>query len=336
MHLWVDAMRSALYGPDGFYLRQAPSGHFRTSASASPQYAVALAGLAATVDEALGHPTVFDLVDVGAGDGSLVARMLGALAPDLAGRTRAVAIDLRRRPESLPETVEWENRAPGEVTGLLMAHELLDNVPCEVVERVDGQLRLVRVDSDGRETLGPPPDDEQRRWLDRWWPLGSDGDRAECGAARDQMWDQLVGALSTGLALAVDFGHLRAERADGAFCAGTLTGYRDGLQVAPVPNGACDLTAHVAIDACAEAGSRPGAGQTRLVQQREALRDLGVSADLPTRTLAKTDPAEYVRQLSEASEAAELLDPSSLGRFWWLLQSKGMPVPAIGSDALSG
>ena len=42
----------------------------------------------------------------------------------------------------------------------------------------------------------------------------------------------------------VDYGHARADRP----AAGTLTGYREGRQVAPVPDGSCDLTAHVAMD----------------------------------------------------------------------------------------
>jgi SAM-dependent MidA family methyltransferase len=336
MQVWHEAMWSALYGPDGFYLRHTPSEHFRTSASASTQFAHALARLAAAVDESLGHPAVFDLVDVGAGDGSLLAGVLGSMPPDLAARTRAVAVDLRPRPQSLPVTVQWVSHVPRPVTGLVMAHELLDNLPCDVIERIDGELRYVQVDIDGRELPGPTVTFEHRRWLDRWWPLDRDGDRAEGGASRDQMWADLIASLASGLALAVDFGHLRDERVGGAFAAGTLTGYRNGAQVMPVPDGSCDLTAHVAIDACAEAGSRAGAEHSHLVRQREALRVLGLTAATPPRALAHADPAGYVRQLSAASEAAELLDPSSLGSFWWLLQSKGVALPSMGSDTLSG
>ena len=47
-----------------------------------------------------------------------------------------------------------------------------------------------------------------------------------------------------GAVLAVDYGHTVGERpADG-----TLTAYRAGALVVPVPDGSCDLTAHVAID----------------------------------------------------------------------------------------
>ena len=343
MQLWREAMQSALYGPDGFYRRHEPREHFRTSVVASPLFATALARLAAAVDEVVGQPEVFELVDVGAGSGELVCGMLDALPPDLARRVRPVAVDVRPRPPGLRADVHWTSEVPTSVTGLLVAHELLDNVPCDVLERVDGELLQVVVDSTGREDAGPHATGEQRRWIDTWWPVLADGDRVECGTTRDQWWGDLVAIVVRGAALAVDYGHVREERDGGAFAAATLTGYRDGVQVAPVPDGKCDLTAHVAVDSCPDAGRRAGAADTTLMRQREALLALGVDGSLPDRSLAHSEPAEYVRQLSSASAAAELLDPSSLGSFWWLLQSKGVPLPSLGgssdpsgSEALAG
>jgi len=141
--------------------------------------------------------------------------------------------------------------------------------------------------------------------------------------------------LSRGVALSVDYGHVLAERTAGVFPLGTMTGYRNGAQVPAVPDGSCDITAHVAMDACAEAGRAAGAELTELIGQRDALRVLGVDATRPRLDVASTDPRAYLRQLSDASSAAELLDPASLGSFWWLLQSKGISLP-IGTETLSG
>ena len=52
------------------------------------------------------------------------------------------------------------------------------------------------------------------------------------------------------MALAIDYAHERERRP----VYGTLTGYRDGHCVSPVPDGSCDITAHVALDACADGG----------------------------------------------------------------------------------
>ncbi len=125
-----------------------------------------------------------------------------------------------------------------------------------------------------------------------------------------------MAGVGRGLAVAVDYAHLVGSRPP----FGTLTGFREGRETAPVPDGSCDLTAHVALDACA----LPGA---RLLTQREALRGLGVTAGRPPLSLATTDPAAYVRALAGAGEAAELTAHGGLGDFGWLVQSVGIPDP---------
>ena len=106
---------------------------------------------------------------------------------------------------------------------------------------------------------------------------------------------------------------------------GTLTGFRAGRQVAPVPDGTCDVTAHVAMDAVAVAAGTP----YTLMTQRAALRALGVDGGRPPLDLARTDPAGYLRALSAAGAAAELTDPSGLGGHWWLLHTIGIDPRGI-------
>jgi SAM-dependent MidA family methyltransferase len=210
---------------------------------------------------------------------------------------------------------------PRGVRGLLVAHELLDDVPCDVVS-VDssGVPRLVLIDAAGVESPGPALTDDDtwtaygldasraRAWLSAWWPLAAPGDRGEIGLPRDDLWQEVVSCLDAGIALAVDYGHIRETRPS----AGTLTGYRSGDVVAAVPDGTCNLTAHVAVDAVAH---RAGAS---VVRQRDALLALGVDGSLPDHALSVSDPPAYLDALSAASEAAELLDPAGLGAFWWL------------------
>ncbi|MFG2104114.1 SAM-dependent methyltransferase [Micromonospora echinaurantiaca] len=148
--------------------------------------------------------------------------------------------------------------------------------------------------------------------------------RAEIGRTRDEAWAEAVGRLDRGLALAVDYGHLRENRPVG----GTLTGYRGGRQVPPVPDGSCDVTAHVAIDSVASAGERVARCAYALGTQREGLRALGADGGRPPLSLAASDPAGYVRALAAASVVAELTDPAGLGGHWWLRQPVGVdPAP---------
>ncbi|MGW5636095.1 SAM-dependent methyltransferase [Streptomyces sp. NPDC003832] len=318
---WRAAAQEALYGPRGFYRRpEGPAGHFRTSVHASPLFAGAVARLLCHIDEALGRPGRLDFVDMAAGRGELVTAVLAALPAEVSARTRAYAVELAGRPPALDHRIEWLAEPPHGITGLLFANEWLDNVPVEVAE-VDaaGVPRTVLVRRDGTERLGEPVTGADAEWLARWWPLAArEGLRAEIGRPRDEAWAAAVGRVERGLAVAVDYGHTRGARPP----FGTLTGFREGRETAPVPDGSCDITAHVALDACASAGGGKEAG-TRLTSQRGALRVLGVTGARPPLALASTRPAAYVRALASAGEAAELTAPGGLGDFGWLLRPVG-------------
>ncbi|MEW2127632.1 SAM-dependent methyltransferase [Streptomyces sp. NPDC007259] len=311
---WREAAEAALYGDGGFYLRpEGPAGHFRTSVHASPLFASAVARLLVRTAAELGTADV-DLVDMAAGRGELVTGVLAALpAEGGAGLTvRAYAVELAARPDGLDPRVEWCAEPPRGTRGLLFANEWLDNVPLSVAETdAEGVDRYVEVrTSDGAERLGAPVTGADAAWLRRWWPSAGPGSRAEIGRPRDDAWADAVSSLSAGLAVAVDYTHVRGQRPP----YGTLTGFRAGREVRAVPDGSCDLTAHVALDACAAAGG-PDA---ELRTQREALASLGISGGRPPLTLASTDPAAYVRALSAAGEAAELTARGGLGDFGWL------------------
>ncbi|MFC6597197.1 SAM-dependent methyltransferase [Kitasatospora paranensis] len=316
---WRPAADRALYGADGFYRRpEGPAGHFRTSVHASGLYAGAVARLLGEVDAALGRPDELAFVDVGAGRGELVTGVLAALPPDTAARVRPYAVELAARPAGLPDAVLWTDTVPSGAVGLLFANEWLDNVPLDVAERdADGALRYVEVAPDGGERLGGALDAADAAWAERWWP---DGDRVELGGPRDAAWAAAVGALERGLAVAVDYAHTAGARPP----FGTLTGFRAGREVPPVPDGSCDLTAHVALDAAAVPGVH-----SLWTTQRDALHALGVHGGRPPLALASDDPAAYLRALGGAGEAAELTDRGGLGAFGWLLQAVRMPVPPL-------
>ncbi|MFJ3584856.1 SAM-dependent methyltransferase [Streptomyces sp. NPDC090127] len=308
---WREATEQALYGPGGFFLRpEGPAGHFRTSVHASPLFAEAVARLLAEVAEELGTGEV-SFVDVGAGRGELLTGVLAAVSRREDLSVRAYGVERAARPSGLDRRVEWTDRVPDGVRGLLFANEWLDDVPVDVAGVDDaGVVRYVEVRAaDGAERFGRAVEGPDAEWLERWWPLTEPGGRAEIGRTRDEAWAAAVGRVAAGRAVAVDYGHVRGSRPP----FGTLTGFRGGREVAPVPDGSCDVTAHVAMDACASAG---GGGE--VVTQREALRGLGVRGERPALSLATSDPGGYVRALGAAGAAAELTARGGLGDFLWL------------------
>lgn len=290
---WRAAWEQALYGDGGFFRTSRPADHFRTSAHIA-LFAEAIAELARRTSAAT-------VVDLGAGGGELL-RTLGELLPEV----RLIGVEKAPRPSGLPAEIDWLDALPARIDGLLIANEWLDNVPVPVIERSAGTAREVLVaPRGGEEALGEPVDSD---WLERWWPLTEDGQRAEIGAARDAAWADAVARVD-GIAVAIDYGHLADDRPP----FGTLTSFLHGREVDVVPDGSRDITAHVAVDSvAAECGGR-------LLRQREALGRLGLDGARPPIEMARADPAAYVRALSRSGEAAELLARGGLGDFWWII-----------------
>ena len=329
---WPQAWQSALYGPGGFYRGgNGPAAHFRTASHAA---GTVLASALTRLADDLGARGV---VDVGAGRGELLDS-LATVAVARRSALRLHGVDLVGRPAGLAPSVGWsvglEDLPDGALGGaLVVAWELLDTVPCPVLE-VDGAgtPRTVLVEqATGAERLGEPAGEDDLTWCRRWWPPTSTGCRIEVGLPRERLWAQLVRRAGQGGAaalLAVDYSHHRAARPP----AGTLSGYRAGRLVPPVPDGSCDVTAHVALDAVAVAGEDAGWCTELLTDQRTALRRMGFHGRLAP------GPAATTADLARVSGEAELIEAGGLGGFGWLLQLPDRQVRAArhGSHGATG
>lgn len=299
---WSEAWMTALYGPAGFYRSAVPADHFTTSAGTGTGFARMVRRLAR--EAGLDH-----VVDVGAGSGELV-RALHSVDPAL----RLTAVELRSRPADLPSVIDWASEIPEQVDGILVANEYLDNVPCPVVQRDDdGVPRTVEVDPNGRERLGAPAPDADVGWLHTWWPLSAASPRAEVGAPRDAQWCALTAHVRNGVAIAVDYGHLRTDRP----VHGSLRGYRHGREVDVVPDGMRDITAAIAVDAVAAASGG------RVLRQSEAVARWADEPSLPSYEQARHDPRSALRHLAASSERGVLGARGGLGDFWWILVGRG-------------
>lgn len=306
---WDQAWDQALYGESGFYRQAAgPAGHFSTATQGVPKIGEQLAGALLTQMEREGLGT---FVDMGCGRGELLEHV-HRLNPDLT----CIGVDVVDRPR-LSDGIGWL-RSPGghrlpdsleALSGaLVFANEWLDVVPCPIAE-VDehGDLREVLVDAPtSQERLGDPVTGASLQWCESFWPSAhlEAGDRVEIGQSRDAAWEDLLSRLKSGLAIAVDYGHTTDTRPP----QGTLTGFSLGRQVLPVPDGSCDLTAHVAMDSLTH---------DELLDQRGALRRLGLSGRIPPLDLARSSPAAYLQGLSTASAASALMAQGGLGDFLW-------------------
>ena len=127
-------MQLALYGQGGFYTTGGRAGRrggdFITSPEVGPLFGTVIARALDAWWKELGSPNRFDVVECGAGPGTL-ARSILAAQPECADAMHYVAVEISASQRALhPQGVESHETMPnGPITGVILANELLDNLP---------------------------------------------------------------------------------------------------------------------------------------------------------------------------------------------------------------
>ncbi len=274
---WSNAWTRSQFGESGFYRTHHAEEEFTTSVHVDRQLAQVLAErIEGERHRSSGRD--FAVIDVGAGDGTLLRQLREFLGYDIT----YVGVDVREPTQRPTSDIAWIRRfidesttditgRDGEWTGVLIAHEFLDDIPCDVVE-LDESLtpHAVLVDpTTGAEEIGPALDDPAAsrfiddpagslEWLERWWPATRPMARREIGLTRDRVWRRLRDVLACGTAIAIDYHHSLPDRRRGVWDGGTLQGFLRGRPRRPIPDGSMNITAHVALDSCAGGASRTG------------------------------------------------------------------------------
>jgi SAM-dependent MidA family methyltransferase len=142
-------MRIALYGNRGFYATGGQAGRrgdFLTSPEVGPLFGAVVARWIESEWHRLGAPDDFTVVECGAGSGTL-ARAVLAAAPQWRDRYVAVELGEHQRHQH-PQGVRSAAQLPADpFTGVVIANELLDNLPFRLVV-FDGGWREVVVSVD--------------------------------------------------------------------------------------------------------------------------------------------------------------------------------------------
>jgi len=201
-------MRLALYGEGGFYTTGGRAGRrggdFITSPEVGPLFGTVIARALDAWWKELGSPSRFDVVECGAGPGTL-ARSILAAQPECLGALHYIAVEISASQRALhPQGVESRETMPdGPITGVILANELLDNLPFRLFV-FDGSWMeaFVSQASEGQfvEVLRTP--DEIPSCLPLTAPLGS---RAPIQDAATSWVHDSLAKISNGRLLLFDY-----------------------------------------------------------------------------------------------------------------------------------
>ena len=350
---FVRFMELALYHPQyGYYMRQPDgtdherigwSGDFYTSSDVHPILGRALAAQARQMDELLGRPTPFTIVEMGAGKGLLARDCLAAIQAmqdDFASRVRYVLIERSPTMQALqrqnlspwlnqPGLVTWieglDALAPQSVAGLFFSNELVDAFPVHRIQMVASQARELFVDyRDGsfEECLKPLSTPALDHYLQKLNPTWPDGYRAEVNLQALEWMEQVAQRIDRGFVLTIDYGHTAQDLYGPDRKNGTFLCYYQQLtgDVPYVRIGQQDMTAHVDFTSLATVGAAAGLTVTGFTNQMSFLMGLGVE-DM----IGQLDP-----ESPEFGAAIHLLKPDGMGRtFKILVQHRGVEQPDL-------
>jgi SAM-dependent MidA family methyltransferase len=323
-------MEEALYGPGGFYEHPpvGPSGHFVTSPHVHPVFSRLVGAAIEGLWEELCRPTPLRVIELGAGDGTMAREIVDGFGR---GGIEIDYVAVERSPDArealgargiraVEHLAQVERLAPG----VVVANELLDNLPFRRVRRRDGELAEVVVGERGDRLielevpwLGAPPD-----------PAPGEGDEALVPVGAIACVDELASSLGAGYTLFIDYGAVGGLD--------QVHGYRDHRLVADLlaDPGHADVTAGVDLEVVAGHAARRGLTAFAPVTQRAALLALGLDQWSESERLRQADllgaerGGEAVHVWDGRSRARTLADPGGLGRLrWLLLATQGLVEP---------
>jgi SAM-dependent MidA family methyltransferase len=317
-------MEAALYDPvAGFYATGGRAGrrggHFLTSPEVGPLFGAVLARALDRWWEEMGRPAPFTVVDAGAGPGTLARAVLAAEPAVLrAGALRYVLSERssvqREAHAGLPvesTSNRWPHRWPGAFDGVVVANELLDNLPFRLAVFDGGWLEaFVDLAPDGRLVEVLRPFEEVPACLP---PVAPHGARAPVQDEAAAWVASAVGAVRQGRVLVFDYARTTAEMAARPWreWLRTYRGHERGVHYLAEPGGQ-DITADVALDqlprpddVTTQAEFLRRHGLDELVEEGRRLWQAGAAAPDLTALTGR----------SRLQEADALTEPDGLGGF---------------------
>jgi SAM-dependent MidA family methyltransferase len=359
---FAEFMATVLYHPQwGYYTSRqgmvGVRGDFYTAPQLTPVFGQLLARQLLEMFKRLETPAQFDVVEMGAGQGTLAGDILTALrgfpeiwqnlnysiieiSPNLREAQRARISAIPGDSELLEKVrwINWEDISPESVTGCFLSNELVDAFPVHLVTVQEGKLLELYVGLDEQdnfvEEIGPLSGESLAEYFR---VIGVDvsafetGYRTEVNLAAVSWLKQIASKLKQGYVLTIDYGYEAGSRYHPRRASGTLQCYyKHTVSSNPFVNlGNQDITAHVDFTGLKNYGESGGLKNIGLTSQAAFLGGLGIGDIIAGISIPQSglNPKEA---LAQHEALMKLVNPGELGNFKVLLQGKGVsPEPPL-------
>ncbi|HLP88382.1 MAG TPA: class I SAM-dependent methyltransferase [Nostocaceae cyanobacterium] len=367
---FAEYMDLVLYHPEyGYYSSDAVKigfrgGDFFTAVSLGADFGELLARQFTQMWEILGKPKPFSLVEMGAGQGLLANHILNYLQQYEPHFFSGVEYIIVEKSPSLKQEQQqrlqhfsvrwcsWEEISSNSVIGCFFSNELVDAFPVHEFIVEAGELREIYVaignqereesksgNSLFTEVIGELSTPKLAEYLQLVGieikpSIYADGYRSEINLGALDWLSIVADRLQRGYVLTIDYGYPATRYYNPRRSLGTLQCYyQHHHHNNPYINiGQQDITAHVDFTALELWGAKCGLNLVGWTQQALFLMALG----LGERIAALSYQQLPLSQLLNRREALhQLIDPTGLGNFGVLIQSKGLKEPEA-SQTLQG
>lgn len=344
-------MSQALYHPElGYYMSPSPrvgwGGHYVTSPELDPAFGELWANGLAEIWEATGSPDLFEVVEIGPGEGNFAKGVLAAVPPAFAKALRYRLVERSPHARARQQAnlaglanVAWSGsiaEVPKIDQGVVVCNEVLDNLPVHIVEQHGGQIQEVWIgEHQGRlaPTLRSPSTPEVVHFLGRHGVTLSNGVRFEIGLAAEAFVKQVCDLLAWGAVIFIDYGAeidaLTARRE------GTLVCYSaSGTDVDPLGSpGDKDITVFANWTSVRRTLENSQLEPVGPLSQRDILVRLGLAEmddrlrQEHSRAMVAGKGADAVRALSRRQALGAMADPGGLGGLQVMFGLKEIVAP---------
>ncbi|MBD2490513.1 class I SAM-dependent methyltransferase [Aulosira sp. FACHB-615] len=358
---FAEYMDMVLYHPEhGYYASKAVNigfkgGDFFTSVSLGADFGELLAEQFVQMWEILGQPRTYSLVEMGAGQGLLALHILNyyqrhypdflpALDYVIVEKSPELQQEQQQRLQNYP--VRWCNLVDipsNSITGCFFSNELVDAFSVHQFILQTGELREIYVtlpsdveqnenylllEGEFQEIIGETSTPQLTKYfeligIDLTAKVYPDGYRSEINLAALDWLSIVADRLQRGYVVTVDYGYPAHRYYNPRRSQGTLQCYyQHRYHNNPYINlGRQDITAHVDFTALELWGEQCGLTKIGFTQQGLFLMALGLGDSIAS--LSHQDIA--IAQLLQRRESLhKLIDPTGLGGFGVLIQSKGL------------